>query len=198
MAETPRKVLICSCEDTMPLDVGAVKGGCRGTEFVEGRYLCRAEIDKFRSAAADGGELTVTCTQEAPLFTEIAGEIENAAALSFVNIRETAGWSSDAKAAAPKMAALIAAAAEPAPEYRTVPLQSEGVILIYGKSAAGLEAAELLKNSLDVTVLLSDTQELLPQRATEFLIVRGRVRNAKGHIGAFEVTVDDYAAPLPS
>jgi hypothetical protein len=102
MAETPRKVLICSCEDTMALGVDAVKRGCRGTDFVESRYLCRAEIGKFRSAAANGGELTVTCTQEAPLFTEVAGEIENAASLTFVNIRETAGWSSDASAAAPK------------------------------------------------------------------------------------------------
>src|ERR1051325_7893348 len=107
MAETPRKVLICSCEDTMPLDTEMVRRGCRGADFVEGRYLCRAEIDKFRAAAAEGGELTVTCTQESPLFTEVAAAIENAAALSFVNIRETAGWSSDAKAAAPKMAALI-------------------------------------------------------------------------------------------
>src|SRR5690348_16609990 len=198
MAEKPRKILICSCEDTMPLDVSAVKRGCGGTEFIEGRYLCRGEIDKFRSAAAKGGELTVTCMQEAPLFSEVAGEIGNAAALSFVNIRETAGWSSDAKAAGPKMAALIAAAAEPPPEFRTVPLQSEGVILIYGKNVAAIEAAELLKTSLDVTVLLSDTRELLPQRATEFPVVRGKVRNAKGAIGAFEITVDDYGAPLPS
>src|SRR5689334_11117745 len=139
MAETPRKVLICSCEDTMPLDTETVRRGCGGAEFVEGRYLCRTELDKFRAAAGAGGELTVTCTQEAPLFTEVAGEIENAASLSFINIRETAGWSSDAKAAAPKMAALIAAAAEPAPEFRTVPLQSDGVILIYGKSAAAIE-----------------------------------------------------------
>jgi ferredoxin len=198
MAETPRKVLICSCEDTMPLDIATVKRGCRNVEFVEGRYLCRTELDKFRTAAGADRDLTVTCTQEAPLFTEVAGEIENAAAVSFVNIRETAGWSADAKAAAPKMAALIAAAAEPPPEFRTVPLQSEGVILIYGKSTAAIEAAQLLKDSLDVTVLLSDPDELSPQRATEFPIVRGKIRNAKGHVGAFEVTVDDYAAPLPS
>ncbi len=30
MAESPRTILICSCEDTMPLDARAVKRGCRG------------------------------------------------------------------------------------------------------------------------------------------------------------------------
>lgn len=198
MADLPRKVLICSCEDTMPLDAGAVQRACRGADVVEGRQLCRAELDKFRKAAGQGGELTVACTQEAPLFTEVAGEIETAAALSFVNIRETAGWSADAKAAGPKMAALIAAASEPAPEYRMVELNSDGVILIYGHSAPAIEAARLLKDALDVTVMLSNPHDLPPPRVTEFPVVRGKVRNAKGHLGAFEIIVDDYAAPAPS
>ena len=58
--------------------------------------------------------LTVGCTQEAPLFSEVAGE--RAGAISFVNVRETAGWSTDAAKAGPKMAALLAAAAEPMPD----------------------------------------------------------------------------------
>ena len=32
MAEQPRKVLICSCDDTMPLDGAAVGRACRGAE----------------------------------------------------------------------------------------------------------------------------------------------------------------------
>ena len=122
MAERPRNVLICSCEDTMPLDGEAVARVCRGANVIEGRQLCRAELERFRKLAAGGAPLTVACTQEAPLFEEVAGEIEGAATLSFVNIRETAGWSKDAKAAGPKMAALIAAAAEPVPEIAFVPL----------------------------------------------------------------------------
>ena len=51
MADTPRTVLICSCEDTMPLDAAAVKRGCRGANVLTGRQLCRAELDKFRAAA---------------------------------------------------------------------------------------------------------------------------------------------------
>src|SRR6187397_603652 len=140
MADLPRKVLICSCEDTMPLDAGAVQRACRGADVVEGRQLCRAELDKFRTAAGQGGDLTVTCTQEAPLFTEVAAGIDNAAALSFVNIRETAGWSADAKAAGPKMAALIAAASEPVADIPYVSFNSDGVLLIYGRDEAAIEA----------------------------------------------------------
>ena len=121
MAERPREILICSCEDTMPLDGGAVRRACRGANVTEGRQFCRAELERFRAAAGGDAPLVVACTQEAPLFDEVAGERD--AALTFVNIRETAGWSKDAKAAGPKMAALIAAAAEPMPEVAFVPLR---------------------------------------------------------------------------
>ncbi len=114
----------------MPLDTGALARGCRGAEIVGGRQLCRAELERFRALAASGTPLTIGCTQEAPLFREVAGE--NAGALSFANLRETAGWSEAAAKAGPKMAALAAAAAEPMPEASFVQLESSGVILIYG------------------------------------------------------------------
>src|SRR5687767_11187930 len=109
MAEAPRNVLICSCDETMPLDERVVKRACRGAEVLGAHQLCRLELETFRKAAATGEPLTVACTQEAPLFAEIAEDAD----IRFVNIRETAGWSKDAKAAGPKIAALIAAAAEP-------------------------------------------------------------------------------------
>ena len=37
-----------------------------------------------------------------------------------------------------------------------------------------------------------------PPRVTEFPVVQGTIRSAKGHLGAFELVVDDYAAPAPS
>ncbi|HEY4821357.1 MAG TPA: 4Fe-4S ferredoxin, partial [Xanthobacteraceae bacterium] len=92
MAED-RIVLLCSCEDTMPLAAGAVGKACGGADVRTGRQLCRAELERFRAAAASGKPVTVACTQEAPLFAEVAGEA--AGGLSFVNIRETAGWSKD-------------------------------------------------------------------------------------------------------
>jgi len=54
MAERPPKIFICSCEDTMPLDIAAVKRGCRGADVSTAHQLCRAELDKFRAAAGSG------------------------------------------------------------------------------------------------------------------------------------------------
>ncbi len=198
MAERPRNILICSCEDTMPLDGEAVRRVCRDSVVVEGRQLCRAELERFRAMAGSGEALLVACTQETPLFEEVAGEINNASEISFVNIRENAGWSSDAKAAGPKVAALIAAAREPGPDYPFVSLNSEGVTLIYGKDERAVEAAKLLKDHLDLTVLIKQAANVEPLAVTEFPVVKGTIKQAKGHLGAFELTIDDYAAPHPS
>jgi ferredoxin len=200
MAERPRKILICSCEDSMPLDGEAVRRVCRGSTVIEGRQFCRAELERFRKIAAGGEPMVVACTQESPLFEEVAGEIKGGADadLGFVNIRETAGWSKDASSAGPKMAALIAAAVEPMPDVAFVPLSSEGVTLIYGNDEQAIEAANLLKDHLDLTVLIKPPGNISPLRVTDFPVVKGTIRQAKGYLGTFELTVDDYAAPHPS
>ena len=150
MAERPTNILICSCDDTMPLDADAVTRGCRGAKVSTAHQLCRAELDKFRAAAAGGVPLVVGCTQEAPLFAETAAEAD----ITYANIRETAGWSKDAAAAGPKMAALLAAAQQRAPEVPFVSFASEGVVLIYGRDEQAIEVGNLLKDHLDVTVLI--------------------------------------------
>ena len=50
MAEK-RTILVCSCEDTMPLDADAIGRGCRGASVETARHLCRAEIERFRKAS---------------------------------------------------------------------------------------------------------------------------------------------------
>src|SRR5437899_496600 len=155
MADRPPKILICSCEDTMPLDAAVVKRGCRGADVATAHQLCRAELEKFRAAAGGNEPLIVGCTQEAPLFSELAGEAQvKETQVRFANIRETAGWSKDAAAAGPKMAALLAVAAEPTPDVPFVNFTSEGVILIYGRDEQTVATANLLKDHLDVTVLI--------------------------------------------
>jgi ferredoxin len=191
----PRLVLVCSCEDTMPLDTEALHRGCRGGRLVTGHQFCRAELERFRELAVSGAPITIGCTQEAPLFREAAGDDAH---VGFVNLRETAGWSKDAAYAGPKMAALAAAAAEPAPEFSFVTLKSDGVTLVYGRDERAIEAAGLLKDHLDVTVVITRPDQISPPRVADFPIVKGTIRSAKGHLGAFEITVDDYAAPSPS
>ena len=105
-AATPN-LLICSCEKSMPLDPPAISRGCAG-KITQANQLCGLELDRFKAALAEGAPITVACTQEEPLFREVAEDVPQAQ-LTFVNIRETGGWSKDAASAGPKAAALIAA-----------------------------------------------------------------------------------------
>src|ERR1700738_1907042 len=136
MPDRAPHIRICSCEDTMPLDPESGKRGCRPQIVSTARQLCRAELDKFRAAAAGEGPLLVGCVQGGPLCSELVEERDGG--ITFVTIRETAGWPKAAAAAAPKMAALIAAAAEEAPAVPFVRFDREGVFLIYGRGERGI------------------------------------------------------------
>ena len=196
MPDAKRTILTCSCEGTMPLDGKALAGV--GADGRPAHQLCRAQLDRFREALGAFADVTVTCTQEAPLFSEVAEAEDFDGALSFVNIRETAGWSNEAARAGPKMAALIAMAGVAPANFELVSLESEGVTLVLGRGEEAVEAARMLAEALDITVLLLPGAEVMPPRRTDFPVLQGRIRNARGHLGAFELTVDDYAAPAPS
>ena len=189
-------LLICSCERTMPLDAPAIARGCAG-KLTEANQLCGLELERFKQALADGTPVTVGCSQEAPLFREVAASFPQAE-LTFVNIRETGGWSNDAAAAGPKAAALIAAAEEEMSPISLVTLESGGVALIYGRDGIAIEAAQRLAERLDITVLLTKPGDVTPRRTNEFPVLKGTIRNARGHLGRFELDIDDYALPLPS
>ncbi|MFL6839436.1 MAG: DUF362 domain-containing protein, partial [Bradyrhizobium sp.] len=180
----------------MPLDAEAIGRGSAG-KITQANQLCGLELERFKQALADGKPVTVACTQEAPLFREIA-ENSPQAQLTFVNIRETGGWSNDAAKAGPKAAALIAAAAEEMPPISLMTLESNGVALIYGRDEVAIEAAQRLADRLDITVLLTKPGDVTPRRTNEFPVLKGTIRNARGHLGRFELAIDDYALPSPS
>jgi ferredoxin len=190
-------ILICSCEKTMPLHADSVASGCSGTVRAAD-HLCRLESERFRLALENGGPVVVCCTQEEPLFREIAEGVGRHDGLSFVNVRETAGWSDRASEAGPKTAALIAAAALPMPPVPFVAMESKGVALVYGRDETAIEVGRRLADHLDVTVMLSRPGDVVPPRSGEFPVVKGTVRQATGHLGAFALTVVDYALPVPS
>lgn len=192
-----RTILTCTCEGTMTPDTAALgRAGCGGE--APAHQLCRAQVDRFRAALALGAPVTVACTQEAPLFRELAEAEAPGIDLAFANIRETAGWTAEAASSGPKMAGLIAAAGQAPSPFGVVTLESRGVALILGRDEAALAAARELAESLDITVLLLPGAEVSPPRQTDFPVLQGRIRIAKGHLGAFELTVDGYAAPSPS
>ena len=99
------------------------------------------------------------------------------------------------------MAALLAIAAEPRPEIPYVSLNSEGVALIYGRDESAIEAGKLLSGHLDVTVLIARAKGVTPPRVTDFPVVQGTIKSAKGHgwtrsrVGSFRKTnaIANYA-----
>ncbi len=199
MALERERVLVCDCEGTMKLDGRGVAKACgRAEPFEIHTQLCRAQIDSFRKALTGGRGLLVACTQEAPLFEEIASEAASDAQVSYTNIRERAGWSSEGGRATPKIAALLAEGALEMPPTPTVAMESHGVCLVYGRDEAALEAARQLVGRLDVTLLLSQPQSIVPPRVVDVPIFKGTIAVARGHLGAFELTVDDYAPMRPS
>src|SRR5437868_4922611 len=137
--------LICDCNKTMPLQAKAL-GTALNEELTLHTTLCRREAGAFQKAARGSEEVVVACTQERRLFAELAQETEGAVApLKFVNIRETGGWSRDAKQAMPKIAALLAAAHLPEPQpVPTVTYKSDGRLLVIGPLEACERAAALV------------------------------------------------------
>ncbi len=151
--------------------------------------LCRREAASFQRAARSGDDLLVACTQERALFLELNEQTEGALPLAerpirFVDVRETGGWSKDAGAAAPKLAALLAAAqlpeAEPVP---TVSYRSQGRCLVVGPAEAAERAAAMLAERLETTLLVDGGA--LPQ-ARERAVQAGRLTRLSGWLGAFQ------------
>jgi ferredoxin len=196
--------LICDCNKTLPLDslalikaLGPEAGA--GLETVH-TLLCRREAGAFQRAAKSGDDLLVACTQESRLFLDLNAQTEGAAGLAerpirFVNIRETGGWSKDAKAqpssVTPKIAALLALAqlpdADPVP---TVGYASNGRVLVIGSAGRATRAAKMLADKLDVSLLLDQSAApggTLPQPRT-MAVHSGVVTNISGWLGAFEVS----------
>ncbi|RJG07454.1 4Fe-4S dicluster domain-containing protein [Noviherbaspirillum cavernae] len=150
---------VCNCNHTMPLD--AASGTALGKALDAGplnvvTQLCRREVGAYLDAVEGVDQVVVACTQERALFSELAAQKQTVAPIRFVNIRETGGWSAEAKTATPKMAALLAAAALPDPEpVPTVEYDSGGQVLVIGPASRALPWAERLGAQLEVSVLLT-------------------------------------------
>ncbi len=183
----------------MPLDLNAIARGCGDAEMRTARHLCRSQIDSFKAMLGlQPPSLTVACTQEAPLFAEVAQEAGFARDITFVNIREMAGWSDQASATGPKMAALLAASNEPMAPTRFTTLTSAGVALIYGRDETAIDIARQLADVLDVTVVLTRPGDVTPMSHADFPVFKGTIVAATGWLGAFELSVNDFAAAAAS
>ncbi|MBX9932707.1 MAG: 4Fe-4S binding protein [Methylobacterium sp.] len=192
-----RVVFACSCEGTVPLDAATIGSACGG-RLETGVELCGREIERVRAALETGASVTVACGVQAPLFAEHAADFDAEARLSCSDIRENAGWSREGHAAGPKMAALLAMAGEAPSPPPIVTMESQGIVLVYGRDEVAVEAGRRLADHLDVTVLLTRPKEVAPPRRNEFPVLQGTIVGAKGHLGAFSLRIDDYALPSPA
>ncbi len=173
--------LICNCNATMPLD-GQALGLPMHTS------LCRQEVGSFLKALDSDEPLVIACTQEGALFSELAEQSEKplVAPLRFVNIREFAGWSQEAKQSTPKIAALLALADMPgADPVQEVNYESQGRLLIIGPGEQALTWAEKLSDSLDVSVLCTSPSAL--PLARNFPVYTGAISKLDGYLGNFSV-----------
>ena len=184
----------------MPLDRPALQAALAKTpgasaDGIEAAHtlLCRREAGAFQRAAKLGDDLLVACTQESRLFLELNAQTTGAPGLEerpirFVNIRESGGWSKDARGATAKLAALIAAAQLPPPDpVATVTYRSGGRCLVIGGAAAAERAAAMLGNDLEVSLLIGGQGGALAQ-GHERAVHSGRLVQLTGWLGAFEAT----------
>ena len=179
---------LCNCNKTVALDAKALAVALKLKQPIQiHTELCRKEIGSFEQALKDEA-CVVACTQEAPLFSEIAEGTGAKTDLKFINIREHAGWSKEGANATPKIAALLALAELPEAEPVTgVSYKSGGELLIVGPAEGAIAWAEKLAEQLDVNVLVTSQRggELPAQR--RYPVWSGKLRSVKGYLGAFEV-----------
>ena len=182
----PKHLILCDCSATQTLDPeGLSKAtglGCSRRHSA----LCTDEIEAAAKAIATG-EAIICCTQEARIFEDLAADLE-VDSPPLIDLRDRAGWSDDPASKLPKMAALLAEASLPTPPQKTVDVISEGLCLILGASDVALPAAEKLAPLLGVTVLLTDETD--PPESRDFDAIRGRITQASGTLGRFELRID--------
>jgi ferredoxin len=179
---------LCSCNGTIPLDAKRLAAALKTKQpLTVHRELCRKEAGAFQASLSDP-DVVVACTQEAPLFAELASAAQSQANLSFLNIRESAGWSAEGKDAGPKIAALLAAVALPEPPpVAQVDYKSGGQLLIIGPADAALDWAARLAPTLEVAVLISAKGKGEQPAERSYPVWSGRVTGLSGWLGAFEV-----------
>jgi len=181
--------LICDCNQTQPLDPKALSQSLSEPLTLH-TALCRREASAFVQAVQGTDDVVVACTQEQRLFGDLAVEAQaKTSVIKFVNIRETGGWSSDAKNASPKIAALLAAAHLPEPEpVPTVTFKSAGRLLILGQMDQAEQAAALLADALNVTIFTQGAGEAGGAQNRTYPVLGGQVVRVDGWLGAFKLT----------
>ena len=185
MSET-RNYALCNCNGTAALDAGALKKALADGSVVAGQALCRREVGLVQALLSGSDPLVIGCTQEAPLFSELAEQASFSGDLRFVNLRELAGWSPEGDRATAKMAALLAQARLPPPTpVPVIEISSAGTTLIIGPAEAAIDWAERLQDRLAVSVLITRAAAGELPTQSDYPIFSGTEVSLSGRLGAF-------------
>lgn len=190
MADT---ILLCDCLHSQTIDRDALERASGKRCSRVHSYLCGAE-EGVLADAMRAGPVTVACQQERARFEALAEDL-GVEAPACVDLRDRAGWSDDPRSKTPKQAALLAEAAMPAPEPRTLDVESHGTCLVIGAGEIATEAADRLSRTLAVTCLLTDAAD--PPETRAFDPIHGRIRRAQGALGHFELVIDGLRQLVP-
>ncbi len=194
------QLLTCNCRETLSIDAKKMAGNLGLAEVPETYSdLCRSQLSEFEKSLAqnDGQKLVITCTQEAPLFSELAQDYDDVE-LEFVNIREAAGWSKPGAKADAKIAALIAGELYEVEPTGLLPVASDGSCIVYGGGQKAFDVAEKLSARLSVSLILTSAADVIVSSATTFPIHSGIISKMTGSIGQFTLMVDGYSSADPS
>jgi len=191
------RLLLCTCEGSQSLDEATAAAATGAGRVVRSDRLCTGDLDRAAAALGAEGTTLIACGQMAGVFEDLMAEVGGPGTLVTADIRDRAGWTTDADPG-PKQAALLAEARLVAPATPTRDVTSEGTVLVLADAETGLDAATALAEAgLAVTLLLpADPGDLTP--STAFDIALGTLRTAAGALGGFAVTVDGFAELLPS
>ncbi len=195
------ELLVCNCEATMTVDGSSLARGLGSEQPLRVHsQLCRRQLAAFEAALDGAAPIAVACTQEAPLFRELAqGKLRDD--ITFVNIRERAGWCAATPAQSTnvqaKMAALLADAMHEAQPTGSMSLNSDGQCLVYGSGQQVLDAASRLGERLSVTVVFVDAGDVIAPSTVTVPMHIGHIRQLSGALGDFSVSLDGFAAALP-
>jgi ferredoxin len=182
----PKKLMLCDCAASQPLDPERLQTDAGLSCSRLHTALCTDEIGAA-AKAIKSGDAVICCAQEARTFEDLAAELGKDAP-ACIDLRDRAGWSDDPASKHPKMAALLAEASLPVRPEKTRDVVSEGLCLIIGAADVAVPAAEKLAPILGVTVLLTDAGD--PPESRAYDTIRGRIVQAKGALGGFDLRLD--------
>ena len=166
----------------MPLDADAVARGCRGASVTTAHQLCRAELETFRSRRGGGPSRSAArrkrrCSRKSRRSARRSPSPTSARPPAGRRTRARPGRRSP-RCSRSRPSRAAGAVREPRQRGRDPDLRPR---------RARDRGRRLLKDKLDVTVMLTPPAEIAPPRVTEFPVVKGTIRSAKGYLGAFEL-----------